>query len=363
MSAKEKQSIKYFWSKWGDWFDSRNVKDASGKTRIIFVLQTFGLSGGIKNIFELANRLCDKGFMVEIWGIDHHGTPWETHKDLKLRTFKNYDRLITRLSSEEAIKVATWWETAFPVWLSSVKKGVPVYFVSEFETWFYPDDIVAQSAVISCYRREFRNITICSYNQDELKTIGLNSTIIPCGYDYNTYKPLKDVSRMDNVLLAVGRRFFQKNFEMTFKGWKLLGDKRPKMQLYGFEPELKKLDEKIDYRVKPSNEEVNKLYNEATMFVQTSRHEGFCLPILEAMAAGAPVICTDAHGNRDFCFDGKNCLMVEQDDAEGLSKAINKLLKSPKLRNKLSAEGLNTAKQYRWDVVAAQAEKFFKEVN
>ena len=234
MSAKEKQSIKYFWSKWGDWFDSRNVKDASGKTRIIFVLQTFGLSGGIKNIFELANRLCDKGFMVEIWGIDHHGTPWETHKDLKLRTFKNYDRLITRLSSEEAIKVATWWETAFPVWLSSVKKGVPVYFVSEFETWFYPDDIVAQSAVISCYRREFRNITICSYNQDELKTIGLNSTIIPCGYDYNTYKPLKDVSRMDNVLLAVGRRFFQKNFEMTFKGWKLLGDKRPKMQLYGF---------------------------------------------------------------------------------------------------------------------------------
>ena len=37
------------------------------------------------------------------------------------------------------------------------------------------------------------------------------------------------------------------------------------------------------------------------MFVQTSRHEGFCLPPLEAMAAGAPVVCTDAHGNRDFC--------------------------------------------------------------
>jgi glycosyltransferase involved in cell wall biosynthesis len=67
-----------------------------------------------------------------------------------------------------------------------------------------------------------------------------------------------------------------------------------------------------------ANQEVNELYNKATLFVQTSRHEGFCLPILEAMAAGCPVICTDAHGNRDFSFDGKNCLMVEQDDAEGL---------------------------------------------
>ena len=55
---------------------------------------------------------------------------------------------------------------------------------------------------------------------------------------------------------------------------------------------------------------MNELFNEATVFVQTSRHEGFCLPPLEAMAAGTPVVCTDAHGNRDFCRDGENCLMA-----------------------------------------------------
>ena len=50
---------------------------------------------------------------------------------------------------------------------------------------------------------------------------------------------------------------------------------------------------------------------EATVFVQTSTHEGFALPPLESMATGGAVVCTDAHGNRDFCVDGENCLMPE----------------------------------------------------
>jgi GT2 family glycosyltransferase/glycosyltransferase involved in cell wall biosynthesis len=362
LSPREKQSIEYFWKKWGDWFDKRNVKNAKGKKRVIFVLQSFGLSGGIKNIFELANRLHTGGFAVEIWGIDHNTPPWHVEEGLKVRSFKNYERLINALSDEEAIKVATWWETAFPVWLSSVNKGVPVYFISEFETWFYPDDVVAQATVVSCYRKEFRNITISSYNLDELKAIGLTATIIPCGYDDTTYRQIKDVEREGNVLLGVGRSFFQKNFEMTFKGWRMLGEDRPEMWLYGFETEMEKRDSKITYFTKPSNQEVNELYNKATLFVQTSRHEGFCLPILEAMAAGCPVICTDAHGNRDFSFDGKNCLIVGQDDAEGLSRAIRRMLDEPELREKLSKEALRTVKNFQWGAIMKKADKFFKEV-
>lgn len=62
------------------------------------------------------------------------------------------------------------------------------------------------------------------------------------------------------------------------------------------------------YVERPSDEGVNELFNQATVFVQTSTHEGFCLPPLEAMATGGAVVCTDAHGNRDFCVDGENCL-------------------------------------------------------
>ena len=71
------------------------------------------------------------------------------------------------------------------------------------------------------------------------------------------------------------------------------------------------------YVESPDDEQVNELFCQATVFVQTSVHEGFALPPLEAMATGAAVVCTDAHGNRDFCVDGVNCLMPEAERRGG----------------------------------------------
>ena len=362
ISQKEKQSIDYFWEKWGKWFDDRNVRDAEGRIKIIFVLQTMGMSGGIRVVFENAERLAARGFNIEVWGFDTHGIPWEVSDSIKIRTFKNYDRLTAQLSHEEAIKVATWWETAFPVWLASVIKGIPVYFIQELETWFYPDDVVAQSTVISCYRKEFINMTSSQFNLNEVKALGLKAVAVTPGIDTSIYHPLETVKRNSDVLLAVGRTFFQKNFQFTFRAWKALGDKKPRMWLFGIEPEMSKLDQRIKYIEKPTNDEVNKLYNQATIFVQTSRHEGFSIPLLEAMAAGCPIICTDAHGNQDFCFDGKNCLMVDHDDTVALTKAITNLLNDKKLRDSLAKEGIKTAKNYEWDKIMDKAEKFFKDI-
>ncbi len=362
MTEKERASTKYFVEKWADWFDKRNVRDSAGRIRIIFILQTLGMSGGIKIVFEHADRLAARGFAIEIWGLDHQHSPWPLHEAVKTRTFKNYERLIAMLSREEAIKVATWWETAFPVWLASVNKGIPVYFIQEFETWFYPNDVVAQASVVSCYRKEFHNMTTSQYNLAEIQALGLKATAIPCGYDDKTFYQRKDVTREKDVLLGVGRRFFQKNFMFTFNAWKALAAKRPRFWLFGVEPEMAKLDSQITYFTEPSNEAVNELYNQATVFVQTSRHEGFSLPILEAMAAGCPVVCTDAHGNRDFCVDGKNCLMVEHDDVPALQAQLAKLFSNEALRIKLAKAASETARAYRWDVIMDQVEKFYKDI-
>ena len=361
ISEKEKRSIEYFWEKWSKWFDNRNVYDSQGKLRIIFVLQSMGMSGGIRSIFEISNMLSKRDFSVEIWGLDSKNRPWDISDKVKIRTFKDYERLTAALSKEEAIKVATWWETSHPVWLASVTKGIPVYFIQEIETWFYPKDIVSQSTVLSCYRKEFNNLTESSYNQKELKEMGLLSTLIPLGFDQDTYKPL-NIKRDTKTLLAVGRSFFQKNFKLTFDAWKTLGDKRPNMVLFGIEPEIAKQDARIKYITRPTNKEVNELYNKATVFVQTSKHEGYCLPILEAMATGCPVICTDAHGNRDFCVKDKNCLMVEQGDIEGLARTINDLIANKDLQAKLSKEALNTAENFKWEVVINRFEKYYKEL-
>src|SRR5213078_964422 len=126
-----------------------------------------------------------------------------------------------------------------------------------------------------------------------------------------------------------------------------LREPRPMLRLFGIEPELGGRYG-AEYVEAPSDEDVNRLFNEATVFVQTSRHEGFCLPPLEAMAAGCAVVCTDAHGNRDFCRDGENCLMPEP-APEAVAEAIRRLFEDRGLRERLIAEGKRTAAAYAWD--------------
>ena len=57
-----------------------------------------------------------------------------------VRSFESYDDLVDALEPVEAIKIATWWNTAASVWLASVRHGIPAYFVQDIETSYYPDD-------------------------------------------------------------------------------------------------------------------------------------------------------------------------------------------------------------------------------
>lgn len=367
IEALQKKSLTHFEKKWGDWLDKRNVINEDSKIRVIFVFQTMGHSGGIRIGFEQANKLNPKKFAPEIWGLDAHDCPWEVAPHVKLKKFKTYDQMREALEPEEAIKIGTWWETLSPVWLASIKNGIPVCSLQEFETWFYDEeDVIARSTVIANYKREFRYFTTASYQRDELEeatNISIRpERIIPCGYENEIYKPIK-VNREDDVVLTLGRKFFQKNFSLIFKSWKQsLTKLKSKMWLFGYDADaLARLNPKMKSFGSPSNDEVNKLYNQATVTVMASLHEGFCLPALEAMATGCPLICTDMHGNRDFCHDGKNCLMVPQNDPQAMADAITKILEDKKLQQKLSAAGLKTAKNYTWDAIIPKLEKFFEE--
>ena len=337
------------------WLDERRIDSGAGR-RIVFVLPATSISGGIRTVFQQSVDLRRRGFDVEIWSLQ--GQPTWFELDVEVRRFRGYEDLLLALRSEDAIKVATWWESAEVVWLASVNHGLPAYYVQEFETWFYPDKPAIQAAVAASYRREFATLTIAAFQQHELADVGVQATMISSGYDSEVFKPLERVERESGTVLAVGRSFFQKNFEQTRRAWQSLGKDRPQLLLFGSEPDIVD-DERAEYIVQPSDAAVNVLYNRATLFVQTSLHEGFGLPVIEAMAAGCPVITTDSHGNRDFCVPGENCVLVEQHDIEGLARAFRELLADPAERDRLRAAGLETAKRYAWAVVMEQVVAYY----
>ena len=247
------------------------------------------------------------------------------------------------------------------VWRASVLRGLPVYFVQDIETSYYPDDPQRRYEVLNSYRPEFRYLTISGWNREQLRELGLDAGPDSAG---DRHRARSDRCRhpraVTTCLLAVGRSNPLKNFPLTLAAWRRLPHPRPELWLFGSEPELAS-EPGIRYIINPSDAEVNELLNEATVFVQTSTHEGFCLPILESMATGGAVVCTDAHGNRDFCVDGENCLMPAANPA-AVAASISRLLADSTLRSRLGRGGLATAARLRLARADDELERFMFEI-
>jgi GT2 family glycosyltransferase/glycosyltransferase involved in cell wall biosynthesis len=363
VGERELASQRVFWERWGDFFDARSVRTESGALRVVYVTEGTGVGGGHRDVFEHLNRLLDRGHEVALYTLGDAPDWFELRAPV--HSFEFYDELVDALSDLDAIKIATWWNTAAPVWRASVLHGVPVYFVQDIETSYYPDDEHARHAVLDSYRHEFRYMTISAWNRERLRELGLDAELIPPGIDLETFAPRTDVSRRADMVLALGRSNPLKNLPLTLDAWRALRRRAdiappPELCLFGIEPELA-AEQGIRYVESPSDEEVNELFNEATVFVQTSTHEGFALPPLEAMATGGAVVCTDAHGNRDFCVDGENCLMPESNPG-AVSEAIARLLGDPGLRERLGRAGIETAKEYAWERRIDALESFLNGV-
>ncbi len=365
VGERERSSQQLFWERWGDFFDERSVaaegeavQARDGRLRIVYVTEDTGVGGGHRDIFEHLNRLAARGHDVALYTL---GQPPEWFPlSVPVRSFADYHELSRALALLDAIKVATWWMTAVPVWRASIPRGIPVYFVQDIETSYYPDHERARHAVLDSYRPEFRYMTISAWNRERLRELGLDAELIPPGIDLDTFRPRAEVKRREDMVLALGRTNPLKNLPLTLAAWRALKEPRPELCMFGIEPELADTDG-MTYVEAPDDERVGELFGEATVFVQTSVHEGFALPPLEAMATGAAVVCTDAHGNRDFCVDGENCLMPDPKPA-AVSAAIARLLADPELRSRLGAAGVQTAQSYAWERRIDELEAFFQRV-
>jgi GT2 family glycosyltransferase/glycosyltransferase involved in cell wall biosynthesis len=373
VGERERSSQELFWEHWSSFFDDRSVvtdtRDGSSgersdgiagddRLRIVYVTEDTGVGGGHRDIFEHLNRLAARGHDVALYTL---GQPPEWFPlSVPVHSFADYHELSRALVLLDAIKVATWWMTAEPVWQASIPRGIPVYFVQDIETSYYPDHERARHAVLDSYRPEFRYMTISAWNRERLRELGLDAELIPPGIDLETFRPRAEVTRREDMVLALGRTNPLKNLPLTLAAWRALKEPRPELCMFGIEPQLADTDG-MTYVEAPEDERVGELFSEATVFVQTSVHEGFALPPLEAMATGAAVVCTDAHGNRDFCVDGENCLMPEPNQA-AVSAAIARLLADPELRARLGAAGVRTAQDYAWERRIDELEAFFQRV-
>ena len=104
-------------------------------------------------------------------------------------------------------------------------------------------------------------------------------------------------------------------------------------------------------------------YKAASLCILPSRHEGFPIVMLEAMASGTPFISSDIAIFQEILKNEENALIFKSEDAVSLSTAILRLRTDSKLRKKIIQGGFRTVSDYGWNKVAEKYMSVYQELS
>jgi len=178
-------------------------------------------------------------------------------------------------------------------------------------------------------------------------------------------------------VLYVGSHLPHKNLESLVLAWSRIMSSTPRydylyqLVLAGREfpgySKIRNLVEQLDLKTsvrflgEVEEDNLSALYSGADLFVFPSIIEGYGLPVIEAMACGTPVICSKACSLPEVA-DGA-AWMIDPDNIDSLSNAINQFLHSPNLRKKFAQKGMARCAQLTWDATAQATHIVYQMVN
>jgi glycosyltransferase involved in cell wall biosynthesis len=112
--------------------------------------------------------------------------------------------------------------------------------------------------------------------------------------------------------------------------------------------------------VQPDDAMLVDLYGGASVFVFPSVYEGFGIPPLEALACGAPVVCSNSSSLPEIVGDA--AVLFDPLDVEGMTEAIDLVLRDEGVRLRLRGTGPSRAAQFTWDAAAERTHALYQRV-
>lgn len=175
-------------------------------------------------------------------------------------------------------------------------------------------------------------------------------------------------------LLAAGRLERLKGFAYAIEALATVRSRNPGLRLLiagentGEEIALRELAQRlgvaecVSFLGGVARDQLAHLYARAACVVVASEYESFSLVTLEAMSCGAPVAAAAVGGIPDIVRDGENGLLFPRGDVPALADCIERILRSPGLKERLGAAARATAGRFTWETVAAQYESEYAAV-
>jgi len=174
------------------------------------------------------------------------------------------------------------------------------------------------------------------------KQYGLDKFILAQG----TREPRKNLKRLIEAFLEFKKKYPTSHVELAVAGkygWgqDVDGKKDPSIKILGFIPE----------------KDMVALHASAVCLAYTSLYEGFGLPLVKSLKVGTPIITSNVSSMPEVA--GKAALYVDPNSTQDLTRAIEKIIKSSSLRNRLIQKGIIQSKKFNWLITAQQTLKIY----
>jgi glycosyltransferase involved in cell wall biosynthesis len=202
-----------------------------------------------------------------------------------------------------------------------------------------------------------------SHVKQQLSSYGVKSariSVIPNGIDSEQYQ-LSDIEDEDNSkLVTVGRLSKRKAHSDVLRAFAQVQVDHPEatLEMIGDGPARERLErlakslsieEKVTFHGFMSEEDKIEILNLADVFVFASKQEGFGLVLLEAMAAGLPVVARHLPVYEDFFSTPKNGYLVHEPVISNLTNSITELLENTDEREAIGCRNRNNAAGFDWE--------------
>lgn len=211
-------------------------------------------------------------------------------------------------------------------------------------------------------------VVLTQGNMEEWKTLK-NMLVIP---NPLSFYPEESSSLQNKKVIAVGKQGYQKGYDRLLRSWKMVQEKYPDwhLEIYGkIAPEFKLGELAQDLEIEnsvsffPPDKEIQSKYLDASVYVMSSRFEGFGMVLIEAMACGVPCVSFDCnYGPSDIIRHNEDGFLVQNGNVESLSETLMKVLEQEDLRQKLGENAKENVKRFLPETIVQKWDDLFKSI-